>query len=214
MEELEIDFYFSFRSPWSYLAVPRMHELQRDYNARVNLRVVDPIYIRYNEFFKLSHEKWMPYFFTDLMRSVEFLGMSFGAPRPDPINTELPADSTDHLVLMLSPMGIAAQALGHGVEFAREVSAIVWDGAIDGWDSGDHLSLAAQRAGLELGSVEDWIAANAQEWPLELAANNRALEEHHWGVPTTVFNGEPFFGQDKIEMLRWRLEQNGLQARS
>jgi 2-hydroxychromene-2-carboxylate isomerase len=214
MQELELDFYFSFRSPWSYLAVPRMYELQRDYLVKVNLCTVDPIFIRYNEFFELAHEKWRPYLFVDLLRTTEYLGLPFGMPRPDPIDEALPADSPDHLVRILSPMGIAAEALGHGVEFAREVSALVWDGGTDGWNTGAHLARAADRAGLELESIQAWIDANAQEWPLELAANNRALEEHHWGVPTMVFNGEPFFGQDKIELLRWRLEQNGLQARS
>jgi hypothetical protein len=29
-----------------------------------------------------------------------------------------------------------------------------------------------------------------------------------------VFNNEPFFGQDRIELLRWRLEKNGLQRRT
>ncbi len=48
----------------------------------------------------------------------------------------------------------------------------------------------------------------------EIEANQRQLEESgQWGVPTLVFGGEPFFGQDRIEILRWRLDQNGL-ARS
>jgi hypothetical protein len=28
-----------------------------------------------------------------------------------------------------------------------------------------------------------------------------------------VFDGEPFFGQDRIEMAKWRMEQKGLQPR-
>jgi len=36
----------------------------------------------------------------------------------------------------------------------------------------------------------------------------------HWGVPTFVFEGEPFFGQDRIELLVWRLEQRGLRRRA
>ncbi|TMB53500.1 MAG: 2-hydroxychromene-2-carboxylate isomerase, partial [Deltaproteobacteria bacterium] len=35
----------------------------------------------------------------------------------------------------------------------------------------------------------------------------------HWGVPTMVFAGEPFFGQDRIELLVWRMRQHGLRAR-
>ena len=46
------------------------------------------------------------------------------------------------------------------------------------------------------------------------AANQVALEiAGHWGVPTLVFEGEPFFGQDRIEMARWRMEQKGLASR-
>ena len=42
----------------------------------------------------------------------------------------------------------------------------------------------------------------------------KALEEAgHWGVPTLVFEGEPFFGQDRVDMAKWRLEQKGLAAR-
>ena len=33
------------------------------------------------------------------------------------------------------------------------------------------------------------------------------------GVPTLVFEGEPFFGQDRIEMAKWRMEQKGLRPR-
>ena len=35
----------------------------------------------------------------------------------------------------------------------------------------------------------------------------------HWGVPTLVFDGEPFFGQDRIAMAKWRMDQKGLQPR-
>jgi hypothetical protein len=28
-----------------------------------------------------------------------------------------------------------------------------------------------------------------------------------------VFEGEPFFGQDRIDLLRWRMEQRGLRRR-
>ena len=40
---------------------------------------------------------------------------------------------------------------------------------------------------------------------------DKMLEEAgHWGVPTMVFRGEPFFGQDRVDTLRWRLDQCGL----
>jgi 2-hydroxychromene-2-carboxylate isomerase len=33
-------------------------------------------------------------------------------------------------------------------------------------------------------------------------------------VPTFVFDGEPFFGQDRFELLVWRLGQHGLTRRA
>jgi 2-hydroxychromene-2-carboxylate isomerase len=32
-------------------------------------------------------------------------------------------------------------------------------------------------------------------------------------VPTLVFDGEPFFGQDRIAMAQWRMVQKGLEKR-
>jgi hypothetical protein len=110
-----------------------MYDLQQEYALRVNLLVVNPIYIRYNEFFDNSHEKWGSYFLTDLMRYSEYRGLPIGMPRPDPINNTLAADDPGHLVHKLNPLGLAATAAGRGIEFAREVSAIVWDGQVDGW---------------------------------------------------------------------------------
>ena len=213
MSDFEVDLFFSFRSPWSYYGAWQMYELQQEYAVTVNLRVVNPIYIRYNDFFDKIHEKWRPYFFTDLLRYSEYRGLPIGMPRPDPINTDLPAEDPGHLVLMLNPLGIAAQAAGRGIEFAREVSAIVWDGKVDGWDQGSHLEEAAERAGLELSALNKSVDDNADNWPAQLLANDTALEEHHWGVPTMLFEGEPFFGQDKIELLLWRMQQKGLQKR-
>ena len=49
----------------------------------------------------------------------------------------------------------------------------------------------------------------------EVAANQAALEAAgHWGVPTMVFEGEPFFGQDRFDVLVWRLKQRGLRKRA
>ncbi len=45
--------------------------------------------------------------------------------------------------------------------------------------------------------------------------DNQAAHERagHWGVPTCAFQGEPFFGQDRLDVLLWRLKKEGLQAR-
>jgi 2-hydroxychromene-2-carboxylate isomerase len=56
--------------------------------------------------------------------------------------------------------------------------------------------------------------SQAEELDAEIADNQKALEAAgHWGVPTLVFEGEPFFGQDRIELAVWRMQQKGLVER-
>ncbi len=47
-----------------------------------------------------------------------------------------------------------------------------------------------------------------------MEANQKAQREAgHYGVPLMAFNGEPFFGQDRFEQLKWRLLNAGAQPR-
>ena len=93
------------------------------------------------------------------------------------------------------------------------MAQLIWGGAQD-WHLGDHLAGAAKRAGLDLAELDAEAESDAETLDQEIAANQVALEiAGHWGVPTLVFEGEPFFGQDRIEMAKWRMEQKGLRPR-
>ena len=93
------------------------------------------------------------------------------------------------------------------------MSQLIWGGTAN-WHEGDHLKHAAERAGLDLAELDAIAASDAEALDAELAANQEALEmAGHWGVPTLVFQGEPFFGQDRIGLAIWRMEQAGLKER-
>ena len=49
---MKVDLYFSFRSPYSYLILPRMVELRDKHGVDVNFKQVYPLAIREPEFFK------------------------------------------------------------------------------------------------------------------------------------------------------------------
>jgi alkanesulfonate monooxygenase SsuD/methylene tetrahydromethanopterin reductase-like flavin-dependent oxidoreductase (luciferase family) len=49
------------------------------------------------------------------------------------------------------------------------------------------------------------LARHAEAWDFQ----RYWVAEHH-GVPLFVYNDEPFFGQDRIDSLRWQLEKDGL----
>jgi 2-hydroxychromene-2-carboxylate isomerase len=95
--------------------------------------------------------------------------------------------------------------------FASEVSKILWGNSVDNWHEGPHIADAARRAGLDFAALQSAVNSDPKRLEAVLAANDAALHAAgHWGVPTMVFKGEPFFGQDRFDMLVWRLEQDGL----
>jgi len=111
-------------------------------------------------------------------------------------------------------LGALAARRERGLEFVDEVSRLIWGGTA-GWNEGTHLAEAAARAGYDLAEMDITIAREAAALDAEVDQNQRDLEAAgHWGVPTMVFQGEPFFGQDRIDLLVWRLRQHGLRERS
>ena len=209
---MNVDVYWSFRSPYSYLATPGMLQLREDFNIDVNLRVVLPIAIRAPEsMFNEANVARARYIMLDWPRRARFLGMPDKWPSPDPIVQDLETleiSSEQPYIYRLSSLGVEAQRRGRGIDFAYEISHLLFGGA-EGWDKGDHLASATERAGLSLDELDSAITDG--DHLDEIDANQAALAKTgHWGVPTLVFEDEPFFGQDRIDTLRWHLENRGL----
>lgn len=211
-----IDIYWSFRSPYSYLATPGLMQVAKDYDVEMILRVVLPIAVRSKAaLFDASNRKPAFYILMDSMRRAEFLGMPYIFPtNPDPVKQDyqtFQVAEEQPLIKYLAKLGVEAQRRGRGLHFAREVSHLIFGGT-DNWNEGDHLRKATDAAGLELGALE--AAIQAGDHLEEVERNHQALDAAgHWGVPTMVVRGEPFFGQDRIETLRWRLDGYGLRKK-
>lgn len=211
-----VDVYWSFRSPYSYLATPRLVELQRDYDLTIAVRPVYPIALRIPGFFKKVNPLWPPYLLRDCARIAEMNGLPFAWPAPDPIvqdlNTmEIAAEQP--YIHRLTRLGVAAERRGRGLMFIHEVGKLTF-GGVKGWHEGDHLARAAERAGLSLIELDAAISADPAGHEQDIEANEAAQRTAgHWGVPLMVFRGEPFFGQDRLDVLLWRMKQAGLTAR-
>lgn len=209
-----VDVYFSFRSPYSYLVTPDLVRLRHDYDVELHLRPVLPIALRTKDTLFSADRKAVDYILTDVLRRAEFLGMNIGLPSPDPIvqNMEtFEVAQEQPYIYRLTGLGVEAQRRGKGIELAYHVSHLIWAGE-PGWDEGDRLANAVAKAGLDLAQMEADLATYD---PMEtVEANHAALEAAgHWGVPTMVFEGEPFFGQDRVDTLRWRLDKVGVTKR-
>jgi 2-hydroxychromene-2-carboxylate isomerase len=214
---LSVDLFWSFRSPYSYLALPKTTQLASQYDITVAARPVYPLAIRDPGFFKRANPNLPRYVVLDSKRVAQREGIPFRFPRPDPIVQDmqtLEVATEQPLIRRLTRLGAAAQLLGRGLLFIREISRVIWDGSVDRWDQGDHLAMATARSGLDLKKLDAAIIADTAKFDAAIAQNERDhIESGHWGVPTFVFNGEPFFGQDRIDLLIWRLKQHGLTKR-
>jgi 2-hydroxychromene-2-carboxylate isomerase len=213
---LEADLFFSFRSPYSYLAIERYRQLARTHTVDIALRPVYPLAIREPAFFERNHPNWLRYTMRDMARVAQFEGIPFGPPRPDPIVQDIATRTIaadQPYIRRITRLGQAAARRGKGLDFAAEAARLIWGGAAD-WHTGEHLAGAARRASLDLAELDAEVVADAAALDAEITDNQQALEAGgHWGVPTLVFDGEPFFGQDRIAMAKWRMDQKGLAPR-
>lgn len=215
---LDVDLFWSFRSPYSYLGTPRYREMEKTWDLKISVRPVYPIAIRTPEFFSQVNPLWPPYLMRDVYRVAEYLGVPFTWPDPDPVVMDMPTRTIPKEqphIHRLTFLGIEAVRRGAGLAFISEVSDLLWGRAVKNWHEGAHLAEATARAGLDLADMDKAIAGKDAEYDAAVAVNEAALEKSgHWGVPTFAFQGESFFGQDRIDMCLWRMKKAGLKPRA
>jgi 2-hydroxychromene-2-carboxylate isomerase len=214
---LEVDLFWSFRSPYSYIALATLKRLIAEFDLEFRARPVYPLAVRSPDFFKRVDPLFSSYVRRDSVRVAEYEGIPFRFPRPDPIVQDMRslAIATEQpYIRRLTRLGAAAQLAGRGLALIDEVGRLLWDGRVENWHEGDHLAQAVKRAGFDLDALDGAIAADPALYDRTIEENQRDQRAAgHWGVPTFVFRGEPFFGQDRIDLLLWRLRQHGLRAK-
>jgi 2-hydroxychromene-2-carboxylate isomerase len=180
-----LDFFFSFRSPYSYLAAPRAFALPEQFDVDVVFRGVIPMAMRGQS---VPREKGL-HTLRDVKREAVRLGMPFGRIH-DPIG-----EGAMRCLLVAEH----AVDVGRERDFVLHASRGIWAEAIDvARDTG--LRPICERAGLAWDDCKAALGDPALRARVE--ADTKALAAiGHWGVPVFVFDGEPFWGQDRIEDL-------------
>jgi 2-hydroxychromene-2-carboxylate isomerase len=194
MTRPQVQFFFSFRSPYSYLAAPRAFALGDRYPIDIVYRGVIPMAMRGQSVPQAKRLHTM----RDTKREAIRLGMPFGRVH-DPIG-----DGALRCLLVAQH----AILVGREREFVLQASRGIWAEAVD-VSSDRGLRKVSERAGLE------WEACRAAlEDPAlraQVDVDTKALLDHgHWGVPVFVFGEQLFWGQDRIEDLETELQLAGL----
>ena len=188
---MKIDLYFSYRSPYSYLILPRMLKLKEKYDIEINFKVVYPIAIRMPEWFE--GKNIFTYFFfkmIDMRLQAKKLGIPFTTKlRPDPIRQNIMTGKISNhqpYIFDICHLGQMAQIKGVGIEFAFEVSSMIF-GGVEKWNTDENLSKAAKKVGLDLKQLRESVNVHEEEIISQIKQNQvDQLNAGHHGVPLTV----------------------------
>ena len=215
---MKIDLYFSYRSPYSYLILPRMLRLKEKYDIEINFKVVYPIAIRMPEWFE--GKNFFTFFFfkmIDMRLQAKKLGIPFTSKlKPDPIRQNIMTgkiSSHQPYIFDICHLGQMAQMKGVGMEFAFEVSSLIF-GGVENWNTDENLSEAAKKVGLDLNQLRESVNVHEEEIIGQIKQNQvDQLNAGHHGVPLTVIGDKHFFGQDQFDKIMKTLKENGLNER-
>jgi len=215
---MKIDLYFSYRSPYSYLILPRMLKLKEKYDIEINFKVVYPIAIRMPEWFE--GKNFFTFFFfkmIDMRLKAKKLGIPFTSKlKPDPIRQNIMTgkiSSHQPYIFDICHLGQMAQMKGVGMEFAFEVSSLIF-GGVENWNTDENLSEAAKKVGLDLIQLRESVNVHEEEIIGQIKQNQvDQLNAGHHGVPLTVIGDKHFFGQDQFDKIMETLKENGLKER-
>jgi 2-hydroxychromene-2-carboxylate isomerase len=187
-----LEFFFSLRSPYSYIAAQRLFALTKDTGIQVKLRYVLPMVMRG---LAVPRNKRM-YISQDAAREALRFGIPFGRIC-DPVGK--PTERG----LALMPL---AESQGKGQAFVLSFMRGVWAEGLDaGSDSG--LKKIIERAGLAWPEV--CVALENNQWR-QMAENNRKdmLTLGLWGVPGFQLRDTVVWGQDRLAALEMTLHKD------
>ncbi|HVN64888.1 MAG TPA: DsbA family protein, partial [Candidatus Binataceae bacterium] len=184
-----IEFWYSYRSPYVYIAVPRLRRMAEHYGAEIRWRFIIPMIMRG---LPVSPAKTL-YIMRDSRREGAHYRINFG-------NIVDPVGSGSDRVTAVTHLAVQ---LGKGAEFTELGLRAVFHDGLD-LSTDDGLLKLAKSAGL---SETDMEAALADEsWRTVAEENRNALfDAGLWGAPTYRVNGGPaHWGQDRL----WALEED------
>jgi 2-hydroxychromene-2-carboxylate isomerase len=191
-----VEVWWSFRSPYSYLALDRLAALAATYPVELRWRPILPMVQRG---IPAPSVKKM-YIVHDAKREADRLGVPFGRVA-DPLGA-----GVDHC------LAIARLAIdrGRALDFLQSAGRGIWSEALDVASYVD-LRTIVERAGLDWSDARAALADDRwRAWATGNADDLAALGL--WGVPSFRAGNYVTWGQDRVEFLADRLRRHVLAA--
>ncbi len=192
MANAKVTAYFDYYSPYSYFLSEDLGPRCERYGVVIEWRPIDVVAMLGLEQADIYSAAKRRYVNMDVFRSAAFYGVALKIPRPWPMRSRLALQVS--LVAAKQPWCDA---------FRRRVFRAAWTEQLD---IGDEAVVTAciRDAGGEAAPVLADAASTETRERLHVLTQE-AMADDVFGVPLVVFEGERFFGRDRLDMLEWRL---------
>lgn len=185
-DDRRLELFFSFRSPYSYVAIPQLLELRDRFGIQVKVRPVLPMVMRGLE---VPRAKRL-YIAHDAKREADRLGVPFGRVC-DPLGKGIG--------YCMAIFFQCAEGTDYELDFVHSIGKGVWSEARDVAHIPDLVYLCG-RAGIGEAAVR--AAIQDRTWKDKAQANRDALTGLGlWGVPSFRIGSYVTWGQDRIPLL-------------
>jgi 2-hydroxychromene-2-carboxylate isomerase len=189
----QVDYYFSFQSPWAYIGHGPFREVVSAYDLKVNLKpvlLVDLFSQTGGMPLGKRHPVRQRYRMVELQRWRDKRGLKFNLqPKNWPFNARL----ADGVVIAAVEAGLNPDP------YMRRAFAAVWEDQLNMTDP-ETVAKVADAAGLPGDKLVDRSGSEAIGAAYEQNRQD-AIATDVFGSPGYVLDGEVFWGQDRIELL-------------
>ena len=189
----QVDYYFSFQSPWAYIGHGPFREVVSAYDLKVNLRPVVLVDL-FSETGGLPlmrrHPVRQRYRMVELQRWRDKRGLKFHL---QPSNWPFNARLADGVVIA------AVEAELDPDKYMRRAFAAVWEDQLNMADP-QTIAKIADETGLPGQKLVERSASDAVGATYEQNRQD-AITSDVFGSPVYVLDGEVFWGQDRFELL-------------
>ena len=187
-----IDFYFDFSSPYGYLAATRINAMAAHHQRRVKWRpiLLGPMFKAAGTAPLVGVPLKGPYSVRDFPRTARFLGIPYKQPDPFPIGTQNAArafywlDDRDPVRAHQFAMACYSTYFAQGVDIS----------------SPDKVADIAANLGEDRAQVLAAMADPAVKERLKKEVDE-ALAKGVFGSPFIIVDGEPFWGNDRLDQV-------------
>jgi len=190
----EVKMYSDYKSPFAYLAFDPAFALQERYRVR----------IRWIPFQLLIKGKGERSTYSEYKARYSYLdARRWARPRGLVIRGPLKIYQTAPALIG----GLFADRRDRLIEYSRQVYARFFRRELE-IDQPDAVAALVAELGMPADEYREYLSgAGVQDYA---RAQEEAAADHVFGVPLFIFEGEPFWGHDRIPMLEQRLAEAGL----